>query len=82
MSRKLSHGNIAVYARATGTPKLYTDSAIKDFTMCAYHGTGNLLASNGETDGRGADSTHSFLQVWQQASQHEFTGFSREFGVG
>jgi hypothetical protein len=46
-----TRGNIAVYAQASGTPKLYTDSTIKDFQGCAYDGSGNLLASNGQADG-------------------------------
>jgi hypothetical protein len=54
-----SRGNLAVYAHASGTPKLYTDSTIKDFQACAYDGSGNLLASNGQADGR--DSYFAWL---------------------
>ena len=47
-----NRGNIAVYAHASGTPTLYTNSTITDFQACAYDGSGDLLASNGQADGR------------------------------
>lgn len=46
------NGNLAIYAHASGTPKFYTDTNIKNFQACAYDAAGNLLASDGEADGR------------------------------
>ena len=41
-------GNIAIFKNGSGTPTLYTDSAIQQFGTCAYDSKGNLLASNGD----------------------------------
>jgi hypothetical protein len=40
-----SQGNVAIYAHASGTPKLYADKEITDFQACAYDSEGNLLVS-------------------------------------
>jgi hypothetical protein len=40
-------GNVAVYAKASGKAKLYSDSNITQFGFCAYDGSGNLYAGGG-----------------------------------
>jgi hypothetical protein len=41
-------GNVAVYAGASGTPKIYTDKKITNFQALGYDASGNLLASSGQ----------------------------------
>lgn len=40
-------GNIAIYASASGPPKLYTDKQIPNFQACVYDANSNLLVTNG-----------------------------------
>jgi hypothetical protein len=40
-----SNGNIALYAQASGQPKILTDSEIPNFFACAYDSKGTLLAT-------------------------------------
>jgi hypothetical protein len=39
-----SPGDLVVYKRARGKPKVYSDSKITAFSFCAYDGEGNLFA--------------------------------------
>lgn len=43
-----SQGNVAIYAGATGMPKIYTDKKIVNFQALSYDESGNLLASSGQ----------------------------------
>ena len=43
-------GNVAVYANASGTPTIYTNSSIQSFKACVYDNRGNLLATNGQSN--------------------------------
>jgi hypothetical protein len=45
-SGQTGSGNIAIYAKASGTPRILTDSAISNFEACVYDAQGNLLATN------------------------------------
>jgi hypothetical protein len=40
-------GNLAVYAKAAGKPKYYSDPTITQFGFCAYDGAGNLYTGGG-----------------------------------
>ena len=37
------YGNIAIYARAKGNAKYYTDESIRQYGFCSYDGHGNLF---------------------------------------
>ena len=50
-----SQGNIAVYANAKATPKLYSVKNIPNFQACAFDNGGNLLASNDQAGSRYAN---------------------------
>jgi hypothetical protein len=45
-SGQTGSGNIAIYAKASGTPTILTDAAISEFGACVYDNQGNLLATN------------------------------------
>ncbi|HEY6325810.1 MAG TPA: hypothetical protein VIW73_04745 [Candidatus Cybelea sp.] len=40
-------GNIAIWSKGSGTPKIYGDSKLYNFKACAYDSAGNLLTTNG-----------------------------------
>lgn len=42
-SRGVTHGKLAVYRGARGTPKLYADFALSDMMFCGYDAAGNLF---------------------------------------
>jgi DNA-binding beta-propeller fold protein YncE len=43
------YGNVALYARAQGTPAIYSDSDFTFFQFCAYDSSGNLFVTDGGT---------------------------------
>ena len=45
-SGSTGNGNIAIYAKATGSAMILSDSAISGFQSCVYDDQGNLLASS------------------------------------
>lgn len=64
-------GNIAVYADATGTPTIYTNSTAQNFTACAYDRRGNLLATNGQSN----NSRYSYF-VWLPKGGKQLTNIT------
>ena len=53
-----SHGNVAVYKRARGTPKLYADAKMVLYNACAYDNDGNLYL-----DGTDSGSALEFAEL-------------------
>lgn len=53
-----SNGNVAVYPKARGTPKIYTDSNFNVYFFCAYDDKGNLYI-----DGRNLGSEFEFAEL-------------------
>jgi DNA-binding beta-propeller fold protein YncE len=51
-------GSVAVYAKAAGTPTLYTDPDIAEFRFCGYDDKGNLFA-----DGATSASVFEFAEL-------------------
>ncbi|MGA2760345.1 MAG: hypothetical protein ABSF08_08515, partial [Candidatus Cybelea sp.] len=44
-----ANGNIAIYAKAKGNPKLYSDPTITNYVSCGYDNAGNLFVEGGNT---------------------------------
>lgn len=47
--------NLAVYSKAKGTPKTYTDPAILNYGYCTYDDAGNLFVDGSPAQGHGYD---------------------------
>lgn len=47
--------NVAIFHKATGTPKTYTYAKIRGFTSCAYDNEGNLFVDGTPASGYGYD---------------------------
>ncbi len=43
-----NEGNIAIWAKGSGTPKIYKDSQVSNFIGCAYDNNGSLLGTDGQ----------------------------------
>jgi hypothetical protein len=62
-------GNIAIYKKSKGKPKLYSDPTIANYLSCSYDNTGNLLL-----DGSNASKPFFFAELRQGSST--FTNFT------
>jgi hypothetical protein len=63
-SGTIAPGNVAIYAHASGKPKLYFDAAIYQFGFCSYDGDGNLY-----TDGSNPPSEDLFAEFPNKGKQ-------------
>jgi hypothetical protein len=68
-------GNVAIFANASGKPKLYSDSSITQFGFCAYDDAGNLYAG-------GAASGNQSLFAELEKGQSKLTTLSLNATVG
>jgi hypothetical protein len=69
--------NVAIFPKATGTPKTYTYAKIRGFTSCAYDNKGNLFVDGTPAKGYGYD--YELAELPRRAQS--FQGVDVQYGL-
>jgi hypothetical protein len=78
---KCGDGNLAVYAKAKGTPRTYFDSSIDHYYQCAYDGAGNVLVSGKSNTEKSSQREILYAELHNRASKLQNVSIAKSLRV-